>query len=319
MLYVELAVVATLILINGLLAMAELAIASSRRARLRTLVEQDVVGSRRALALASNPGRFLSTVQLGITLVGILSGAFSGVTLGLRLAEWGVSLGLPVGVAETLEVGFVLAVIAYFSLIIGELVPKQMACESRSNRRKSCARDDSDRGNGITDRVVVGRLGAGGFAHFGLKSEPGERVTDEEIRTLIAEAERAGVIEPEERAMIAGVMRLGDRPVRAVMTPRREIEMINLSEGWEGARRQMVESVHCRFPVYEKSFEEVLGVVQVKDVLDAYLLGGRPNLPAHIRSAPVVIDTIDALDVLARIMHRLTISSGLSARLRDFG
>ena len=98
--------------------------------------------------------------------------------------------------------------------------------------------------------------------------------------------------------MIAGVMRLGDRPVRAVMTPRREIEMINLSEGWEGARRQMVESVHCRFPVYEKSFEEVLGVVQVKDVLDAYLLGGRPNLPAHIRSAPVVIDTIDALDVL---------------------
>ena len=98
--------------------------------------------------------------------------------------------------------------------------------------------------------------------------------------------------------MIAGVMRLGDRPVRAVMTPRREIEMINLSEGWEGARRQMVESVHCRFPVYEKSLEEVLGVVQVKDVLDAYLRGGRPNLPAHIRSAPVVIDTIDALDVL---------------------
>lgn len=299
MLYVELAVVATLILINGLLAMAELAIASSRRARLRTLVEQDVVGSRRALALASNPGRFLSTVQLGITLVGILSGAFSGVTLGLRLAEWGVSLGLPVGVAETLGVGFVLAVIAYFSLIIGELVPKQIALRNPEAIAVKVA--PAMTVIAAMASPIVWLLDASGRAvlrNFGLKSEPGEHVTDEEIRTLIAEAERAGVIEPEERAMIAGVMRLGDRPVRAVMTPRREIEMINLSEGWEGARRQMVESVHCRFPVYEKSFEEVLGVVQVKDVLDAYLLGGRPNLPAHIRSAPVVIDTIDALDVL---------------------
>jgi putative hemolysin len=126
MLYIELAIIIVLILINGLLALAELAIVSSRRARLQALVDRDD-GSRRALALASDPGRFLSTVQIGITLVGVLSGAFSGATLGLRLAEWFSQLGLPTGVAEAVGVGLVVAVITYFSLVIGELVPKQIA------------------------------------------------------------------------------------------------------------------------------------------------------------------------------------------------
>jgi putative hemolysin len=121
MLYVELAIVVTLTLINGLLAMAELAVVSSRRARLQALVARDVVGSRRALALASNPGKFLSTVQIGITLIGVLSGAFSSATLGFRLAEWFASLGVPAGIAETIGVGVVVALITYASLIIGEL------------------------------------------------------------------------------------------------------------------------------------------------------------------------------------------------------
>jgi hypothetical protein len=116
MFYIELAIVAALILLNGLLALAELAIVSSRRARLRALVDRGVVGARRALALATDPGRFLSTVQIGITLVGVLSGAFSGATLGLHLAEWFVDLGLPKGIAEALGVGLVVAVITYFSL-----------------------------------------------------------------------------------------------------------------------------------------------------------------------------------------------------------
>src|SRR5712671_6290899 len=127
MLYVELAIVIALTVINGVLAMAELAIVSSRRARLQALAAQNIVGARRALALAADPGRFLSTVQIGITLVGVLSGAFSGATLGSRLGEWLVSVGLPTGVAETVGVGLVVAVITYFSLVIGELVPKQIA------------------------------------------------------------------------------------------------------------------------------------------------------------------------------------------------
>src|SRR5499426_481646 len=127
MLYLELAIVIVLIGINGLLAMAELAVVSARRGRLQALVDRGVVGSRRALALASDPGKFLSTVQIGITLVGVLSGAFSGATLGLRLAEWFVDLGVRASIAEAVGVGLVVAVITYLSLVIGELVPKQIA------------------------------------------------------------------------------------------------------------------------------------------------------------------------------------------------
>ena len=127
MLFIELSAVIFLIVVNGLLALSEMAIVSSRVSRLKTMVERDVVGSRRALALASNPGRFLSTVQIGITLVGILSGAFSGATLGLRLGRWLEAQGLANDLAETAGVGLVVVAITYGSLIIGELVPKQIA------------------------------------------------------------------------------------------------------------------------------------------------------------------------------------------------
>jgi putative hemolysin len=299
MLYVELAIVAAFIIINGLLAMAELAVVSSRRARLQTLVERNIVGSRRALALASNPGRFLSTVQIGITLIGILSGAFSGATLGLRLAEWGVSLGLPDGVAETIGVGSVVAVITYFSVIIGELVPKQIALRNPEAIAVKVAPAMTMLANIASP--IVSFLDVSGDAvlkAFGHKSQSEGRVTDEEIRTLMAEAETAGIIEPEERAMIAGVMRLGDRPVRAVMTPRPDVEMIDFSDGLEHARRRMCESEHSRFPVYDGSPDEILGVLQVKDVLDAYIRDERLDARALIRTAPIIADTVDALDVV---------------------
>src|SRR5262245_63223744 len=122
--YVELAIVAALIVVNGLLAMAELAIVSARPARLKVLIEQGVNGSRRALALASDPGRFLSTVQIGITLVGIVAGAFSGATLGTRLADGLEDHGVPAGIAQPVGFSLVVALITYLSLVIGELVPK---------------------------------------------------------------------------------------------------------------------------------------------------------------------------------------------------
>jgi putative hemolysin len=131
MLYIESAIVVALILINGLLALAELAIVSSRHVRLQALVDRDVIGSRRALALATDPGRFLSTVQIGITLVGVLSGAFSGATLGLRLAEWLVDSGLPTSVSEAVGVGLVVAVITYFSFVPASLCRSKLRCVIR--------------------------------------------------------------------------------------------------------------------------------------------------------------------------------------------
>ena len=299
MLYIELGIVIALVLVNGLLALAELAVVSSRRNRLQALVDREVVGSRRALALASDPGRFLSTVQVGITLIGVLSGAFSGATLGLRLAEWFVQLGLPAGIAQALGVGLVVTVITYISLVIGELVPKQIALR---NPEKIAARVAP--AMTVIARVaspVVWLLDVSGRATLralGYEAQPEHRVTDEEIRTLIAEAETAGVIEPGERAMIAGVMRLGDRPVRAVMTPRREVDMIDLTADEDEIRRTIGESIHSRLPVHEGSPEEMLGVVHAKHLLDAYLRGERPDIRARVRSAPNVPDTADALDVV---------------------
>jgi putative hemolysin len=302
MLYIELAIVVVLILINGVFAMAELAVVSSRRARLQALVDRDVNGSRRALALASNPGKFISTVQIGITLVGILSGAFSGATLGLRLAGWFVSLGISAGIAEAAGVGVVVAAITYASLIIGELVPKQIALRNPEKIAVKVSPAMTAMAKiasplvwflDISGRVVLRALGH--------KAQSEERVTDEEIRALISEAETAGVIEPGERAMIAGVMRLGDRPVRAVMTPRREVDMVDLSDDPGEIRRKIVETVHSRLPVHEGTLEEIVGVMQAKDLLDAYMRGERPDLRAHVRPAPTIPDTADALDVVGII------------------
>ena len=299
MLYAELGIVIALVLVNGLLALAELAVVSSRRNRLQALVDREVVGARRALALATDPGRFLSTVQIGITLVGVLSGAFSGATLGLRLAEWFVQLGLSNGIAQTLGVGLVVTIITYFSLVIGELVPKQIALRNPEKIAVRVAPAMT-----VIAKVaspVVWLLDVSGRAvlrAFGYAAQGEHRVTDEEIRTLIAEAETAGVIEPGERAMIAGVMRLGDRPVRAVMTPRREVDMIDLTADEDEIRRTIGASIHSRLPVHEGSPEEMLGVVHAKHLLDAYLRGERPDVRARVRSAPNVPDTADALDVV---------------------
>jgi putative hemolysin len=299
MLFIELAIVVALILLNGLLALAELAIVSSRRARLQALVDRQVIGSRRALALATNPGRFLSTVQIGITLVGVLSGAFSGATLGLHLAKWFVELGLRASVAEALGVGLVVAVITYFSLVIGELVPKQIALRNPEKIAVRVAPAMTAMASiaspivsflDVSGRAVLGALG--------YQDRPVHRVTDEEIRSLMAEAETAGVLEPGERAMIAGVMRLGDRPVRAIMTPRRQVDMVDLSADPEEIRRTILESAHSRLPAHTGTPEEMLGIVQAKDLLDAYLRGERPDIRAHVRPAPNVPDTADALDVL---------------------
>ncbi len=302
MLYLEIAIVVVLILINGLLAMAELAIVSSRRARLQALVDREVVGSRRALALANEPGRFLSTVQIGITLVGVLSGAYSGATLGLRLGQALLGLGVPTGVAELAGVAVVVAIITYVSLIVGELVPKQIALRNPES---------------VAVRVApamtwLARIGAPAvwlldvsgrtlLRLLGQHDQAEGRVTDEEIRALVAEAETAGVIDPDERAMIAGVMRLGDRSVRAVMTPRRDVEMIDLSQDETAIRRMLVDTVHSRLPVHDGAPDEPLGVIQAKDLLDALLRGEALDVRTQMRSAPTVPDTADALDLVDMI------------------
>jgi putative hemolysin len=294
----EITAVFFLIVVNGLLAMSEMAIVSSRTSRLKAMVDQDVVGARRALALASDPGRFLSAVQIGITLVGVLSGAFSGATLGQRFSVWLMAQGLSQDVADAVGVGVVVVIITYASLIVGELVPKQIAL--RDPERMAVRVAPAMAWVARLTSPLVWLLDASGRLVLKLLRQNNvreERVTEEEIKTLIAEAESSGVLEPGEKEMIAGVLRLGDRNVKVVMTPRHDVDSINLSASDEAIFTALKESTHSRLPVFDTE-GEVIGVVQAKDLLKPFLAGERPDIRAFIRHAPVIPDSADARDVI---------------------
>lgn len=302
MIYVEIGTVIILIIVNGLLAMSELAIVSARPARLKALIDRNVRGARRALDLSADPGRFLSTVQIGITLVGVLSGAFSGATLGDRLGDVLADNGVSIRFAHAFGVGIVVAIITYFSLIIGELVPKQIALHNPEVIAVRAAPFMT-----VLSRVaapLAWLLDISGRALLwllGQREESEGRVTDEEIKMLVAEAEHHGTIEADERRMIAGVMRLGDRAVRAVMTPRTDVDWINLEAEPDVVRNMLLETQHSRLPAGEGSVDAMVGVVQTREVLAAALSGKPLDPRAYVRVAPIVHDQADALDVLTTL------------------
>lgn len=302
MVYFELGIVAVLIVINGLLAMSELAVVSSRPARLAALVEKNVRGSRRALALASDPGRCLSTVQIGITLIGVLSGAFSGATLGARLTGLLIDAGWSKGVADAVGVGIVVTVITYASLIIGELVPKQIALRDPERVAVRVAPYMTLLATISLPAVwLLDRSGKALLWLLGQRGEATEKVSEDEIRTLVVEAENAGVLEPGEKEMIAGVMRLGDLPVGAVMTPRRDVSMIDLADSPEDIRAALTSSSYSRFVVFDSDADAALGIVQAKDILDCYLSGQEPDIRKLVRPTPVIPELLDARDVVAML------------------
>jgi putative hemolysin len=306
--YIEIAIVLLLTVINGLLAMSELAVVSSRPARLKVLIEQRVSGSRRALALGADPGRFLSTVQIGITLVGVLSGAFSGATLGARLSDWLMEQGLSENVADGLGVGSVVVAITCLSLIIGELVPKQLALADPE--RVACRVAPAMVILSKVSYPLVWLLNASGNAVLrllGRKGKTADGVSDEEVRTIIAEAESAGVLETEEKNMINGVMRLADRTAKALMTPRGDVELIALSDSPAKLRLMIEETRRSRLPVSTDQADEIIGVVFVKDVMSALAKHGTVDLRALVHEPPIVTDNARALDVLkslrASVVH----------------
>lgn len=302
MLSVELAIVVVLIVVNGLLSMSELAIVSSRPARLSILAQRGVRGARQALKLSEDPGRFLSTVQIGITLVGVASGAFSGATLGQRLSDWLAATGVPF--ADIIGVGLVVTLITYATLIVGELVPKQLALRDPEAVAVKVAPAMALLAKiSLPVVVVLDVSGKAMLALLGQSGEPEDKISEEEIHSLVLEAETAGVLEPGERQMIAGVMRLGDRPVGAVMTPRPEVDMIDLSDPPEVIRAAFVESPHSRLPATDGDRDDPIGIIQAKDVLEIYLRGDTPDFRALVRDAPVIPASADARDALLMLRN----------------
>lgn len=293
--WIDVAIILALIALNGLFAMSELAIVSSRKPRLQALAKLGRPGAGTALRLAEDPGRLLSAGQIGITLIGILAGAYSGASLGGPLGQRLVLIGLP----ASWGFGIVIVLTTYASLIIGELVPKQFALRSPETIAALVAVPMNAFAIATAPIVwILDKSSALVFRVLGLKRESEDHVTAEELHMMVAEASKSGVIEESERAIISGVVRLADRPVREVMTPRTDIDWIDVDADAETIRARLIETPHTRLPVAEGSVDRIVGVLQSRDVVAA-ILDGRPlDIRALMRPLRVVPDQVDAMDAL---------------------
>ncbi len=292
--------IVALIALNGVFAMSELAIVSSREARLKGMAKSGSRGARCALDLAAEPGRFLSTVQIGITLIGIGTGAYSGASLGEPVSQRLALLGVEAELARTIGFSLVIVATTFVSLIVGELVPKQFALRSPEPIAAIVARPMLWLSK-LTSPVVwlLDRTSAAIFRALGLNRENQDHVTAEELHLVVAEAQTAGVLEESERAIISGIVRLADRPVREVMTPRTEIDWIDLGCSRDEVRSALAATPHSRLPVARGSVDDIVGVVSARDLLIAMLDGRDLDLSQLMKSAPVIPDLMDAMDALA--------------------
>lgn len=298
--FLEIAILLLLIVLNGVLAMSELAVVSSRPARLQTRAERGDRGARTALRLAEDPGRFLSTVQIGITLVGVLSGAFSGATLGVRLAQALPGLGVPERFSDEIGVGIVVVAITYLSLIVGELVPKQIALSDPEAVASRVA--PAMRLLLVAALPLVWFLDRSGNLVLSLIGRSGPReagVSDEEIRLVIAEAEGAGVMEKAETAMIAGVMRIADRTARGLMTPRHDVEVACAGESRAAILERFRSSGRSRLPLRDGGPDDLVGILHSRDFMQGE---DAPFDPTGIALPTTVVhDALPATQVIERL------------------
>ena len=298
--WIDVVIILALIVLNALLAMSEMAIVSSREARLKAMARNGSSGAQCALDLSADPGRFLSTVQTGITLIAVIAGAYSGASLGEPTAQRLQLLGLEPDTAQRVGFGVVIVLVTYVSLVIGELVPKQLALRSPEPIAALISRPMRWLSRAAAPFVwVLDRSSAFLFHLIGLNRESEKAVTAEELHLVVAEAKTAGVLEESERAIISGVVRLADRPVREVMTPRTEVDWIDISASGQELCDALKETPHSRIPVADGSVENIVGVVQVRDLLDTMLDKKPLDLKRLARKAPIIPDLMDAMDALA--------------------
>jgi putative hemolysin len=295
----EVAVLLLLIASNALLAMSELAVISSRRSRLQNLVKRRHRGARAALRLLENPTDFLSTVQIGITLIGVLAGAFSGATLAGQLGEWLDSWPAIAPYGQPTAIVAVVLAITYVSLVLGELVPKSIALNDPE--RIACAMAPTMRSLARIAAPAVWLLRnstEGLLRAFGLTRRRSLTVTEEEVRMLVAEGTRAGVFMPKEREMIEGVLRLADRTARAVMTPRTEVAWLDIAATPLDIAAAIEQRRLSRFPVCQDTIDNPLGIVHTKDLARVALAGHRVVLGAVLVPPLVVLDGTPVLKLL---------------------
>jgi putative hemolysin len=313
----EILILLLLIVLNGMFAMSELALVSARRARLAVMENKAVAGAAKARALADDPHIFLPTVQVGITLVSVLKGVFGVASVAGALQDWLATFPSLAPFAASLSLGLVVIVTTYLTLVVGELVPKQLALRQPEAIAAWVA-------GPLTTFIYVARPAAWLLSEssrlvlrvFGLHRVPARTVTEEELKALLVEGEQAGVLELEERDMIERVLRLADKPVRAIMTPRTELAWIDRTDPPKDIALALKAAPHSRIVVCEGSIDNVVGIVQAKDILDRILSGGDLSIGVVLRQPIVVPDTVTALDALERLK---TDPLGLALVLDEYG
>jgi len=300
----DLFVIAGLIVLNGVFAMSELAIVSARTAKLRAAVAQGSKAARTVMTLAADPGKFLSTVQIGITLIGIIAGAYSGASLGGPVGERLAYFGVPAEYADNAGFAVVIALTTYFSLVIGELVPKQVALRNAIPIALVMARPMALLARVAAPVVWVLDKSSGLLVRLlGVRPAGEGNVTAEELHMIFADATHQGVIEAEQHQILAGVVRLADRPVRELMTPRTDVDWVDVSDDTVAIQKAIGDSPHSLLPVADGSPDKIVGVVKVREVL-ALLVAGKPVSLADLMAKAVVIpDQLDALDALRALQQ----------------
>ena len=309
--WTDLAIIVALVVLNGVFAMSELAIVSAKTSALEARAEAGSASARTAIDLAADPGKFLSTVQIGITLIGIIAGAYSGASLGGPVGERLAWLGLPAQYAVETGFAVVIAFTTYITLIVGELVPKQLALRSAVPVSLVMARPMALMARAAAPLVwLLDKSSAALIALLGIRAKGEASVTAEELQMIFAEATRSGVIEAEQRQILTGVVRLAERPVREMMTPRTEVDWIEADADLAEIRQSIEDSPHSLMPVAEGSSDVILGVVKVREVLAA-LVGGEPvSIRNMMRRVEVVPDQLDAMDAL-RVLQSAEVAMAL--------
>lgn len=300
-----------LVVLNALFSMTELAIVSARPARLKVAAEGGSSGAKLALELAADPGKLLSTAQIGITLIGIIAGAYSGASLGGPTGERLAALGVPAEWAETAGFMLVIAATTYLSLVIGELVPKQLALRVAEPIAIIAARPMQLMAKATAPLVwLLDSSSSLLLRLFGVNRTKEQDVTAEELHMIFAEATRSGVIEEDERALMTGIMRLAERPVREVMTPRTELHWIERRAPEADLRAAIADSPHSLLLVADGSVDNVVGVVKVRDVLSVLLRGRKVMLSRLMKKPAIVPDQLDTMDAL-RVIQQAEVAIAL--------
>ncbi|MBI1404437.1 MAG: DUF21 domain-containing protein [Porphyrobacter sp.] len=309
--WTDLAIIFALIVLNGVFAMSELAIVSAKTSALEARAEAGSSAARIAIRLAADPGKFLSTVQIGITLIGIVAGAYSGASLGGPVGERLAALGLSPDFADETGFALVIAFTTYLSLIVGELVPKQLALRSAVPVSLVMARPMELMARAAAPLVwLLDKSSAALIGLFGIRAKGEASVTAEELRMIFAEATRSGVIEAEQSQILTGVVRLAERPVREMMTPRTEVDWIEADADLAEIRQTIEDSPHSLMPVADGSPDTILGVVKVREVLAAMVAGEPVSIRAMMKRVEVVPDQLDAMDAL-RVLQSSEVAMAL--------